>query len=71
MKFIEEMCTGLRECYALAREQLDKCAERNKHMYNMRVRPVKFSVGTWVGSLTLDVILVDRRNCREIILDRF
>ena len=47
-EFIEEICTGLRESYALAREQLGKCAERNKHMYDLRVRPAKFSVGTWV-----------------------
>ena len=70
-EFIEEICTGLRESYALAREQLGKCAERNKHMYDMRVRSAKFSVGSWVGSLTLDAILVDRRNGREIILNRF
>ena len=47
-EFIEEICTGLRESYALAREQLGKCTERNKHMYGMRVRPAKFSVGTSV-----------------------
>ena len=46
-EFIEEICTGLREFYALAREQLSKCAERNKHVYDMRVRPAKFSGGTW------------------------
>ena len=27
---------------------LGKCAERNKHMYDLRVRAAKFSVGTWV-----------------------
>ena len=42
------MCTGLRESYALAREQFGKCAECNNRMYNMCVRPARFSVGNWV-----------------------
>ena len=69
--FIEEICTGLRESYALAWEQLGKCAERNEHVYDMRVRPAKFLSEPWFGSLTLDVILIGRRNGREIILNRF
>ena len=59
-EFNEEMCTGLHESYALAREQLGKCAERNKHMYDMRVRPPNFLSEPGFGSLTLDAILVDR-----------
>ena len=39
---------GLRESYALAREQLRRAAERNKHIYDMRVRPVQFPLETWV-----------------------
>ena len=70
-EFIEEIFTGLLESYVLAREQLGKCAERIKRMYNIRVRQAKFSVGIWDGSLTLDVILVDRRTGTEITQSRF
>ena len=70
-EFIEEMYTGLCASYALAREQLGKCAERNKHTYDMRVRPANFLSQPGFSSLTLGVILVDRRKGRKIILDRF
>ena len=47
-EFVDMLQAGLRESYDLAREQLGRAAERNKHTYNMRVRPVQFPIGTWV-----------------------
>ena len=39
-EFVDMVQAGLRESYALAREQLGRAAERNKHTYDMRVWPV-------------------------------
>ena len=46
--FVEEIRIAQEQAYYLAREQLKKAAERNKKNYDMRVRPLKFTVGTWV-----------------------
>ena len=38
----------MRYCYELVRKQLNKCAERRKHVYDLHVKPQKFQVGQFV-----------------------
>ena len=45
---VEEIRIAQEQAYSLAREQLKKAAERNKKNYDIMVRPMKFTVGTWV-----------------------
>ena len=47
-EFVEAVRLAQREAYALARDQLGKRAERNKHSYDLRARPAHFEVGGWV-----------------------
>ena len=46
--FAEEMETWMKQAYTLAREQLGVAAQRNKHMYDLRVRPARYKVEDWV-----------------------
>ena len=46
--YASEKVVKMREAYRLVREHLGNSAERNKQYYDMRVRPQKYSVGTWV-----------------------
>jgi len=46
--FVEEKIQTMRKAYALARENLGCRAERAKRGYDMRVRPNKYPLGTWV-----------------------
>ena len=45
---VDEIRIAQEQAYSLAREQLKKAAERIKKNYDMRVRPKKFTFGTWV-----------------------
>ena len=45
---VVEIRIAQEQAYSPAREQLKKAAERNKKNYDMRVRPLKLTVGTWV-----------------------
>lgn len=47
------MMNTLRDAFAAARQQLGKAAERRKDRYDLRVKPNKYAVGTWVWYLTL------------------
>jgi len=46
--FAEEMETRMKQAYTLAREQLRVAAQRNKKVYDLRVRPARYKVGDWV-----------------------
>jgi len=46
--FAEEMEIRMKQAYTLAREQLGVAAQRNKHMYDLRVRPARYKVEDWV-----------------------
>ncbi len=43
----------LRDAFTSVREQLGKAAETRKDRYDMRVKPTKYAVGTWVWFQTL------------------
>lgn len=46
--FVNKMHDRLVTAYEIAREQLQVTADRSKHYYDLRVRPVEISVGSWV-----------------------
>ena len=46
--FVAQVERRYLESYALVRDVLGRNALRQKHAYDMRVRPIKFTVGTWV-----------------------
>jgi len=46
--YAEEIETRMKRAYALVREQLEVAAQRNKHTYDLRVRPARYEVGDWV-----------------------
>ena len=46
--FVEQVQRRYLESYALVRDELGRNALRQKRAYDMRVRPIKFTVGTWV-----------------------
>ena len=46
--FAHEMEVRMQQAYALVREHLGVAAQRNKHSYDLRVRPAQFKVGDWV-----------------------
>jgi hypothetical protein len=43
--YVEDLADRMEEAYRLVRERLQTAAERRKHAYDLRVRPVKFNVG--------------------------
>ena len=47
-EYVAEMQRRQRESYALARQHLEKAAERRKKDYDIRVKPQQFQVGQWV-----------------------
>jgi transposase InsO family protein len=47
-EYVDRKVELMRESYRLAREHLGVSAERNKHYYDMRVRPKVYKTGMWV-----------------------
>jgi hypothetical protein len=50
---VDSMMNTLRDAFTLARQQLGKAAETRKDRYDLRVRPTKYAVGTWVWYRTI------------------
>jgi transposase InsO family protein len=50
--FVAERQRICRESYTCARDTLQKCAQRRKVYYDVRVKPKTFSVGSWVWYFT-------------------
>jgi len=46
--FVEQIQSKLRKAYQTVRKELGRAAERNKHYYDLRVRPKRYDVGDWV-----------------------
>ena len=46
--YVKQIRISQQQAYSLDRDQLPKSAERNKKLFDMRVRPQTFFVGTWV-----------------------
>ena len=46
--FVDEVEVRMKQAYALVRQHLGIAANRNKHYYDLRVKPATFPVGTWV-----------------------
>ena len=46
--YAEEIEIRMKQSYTLVREQLGVAAQRNKHTYDVRVRPARCKVGDWV-----------------------
>jgi len=46
--YAEEIEIRMKQSYTLVREQLGVAAQRNKHTYDVRVRPARYKVGDWV-----------------------
>ena len=44
-EFVEAVRLNQKEPYALARDHLERLAERNKHSCDTQARPAKFEVG--------------------------
>ena len=47
-KYVSELQERMRDCYALAREQLGAAAQRRKREYDSRVKVADFHEGQWV-----------------------
>jgi len=45
--YAEKIETRMKQSYMLVREQLGVAAQRNKHTYDLRVRPARYKVGDW------------------------
>jgi len=46
--YVEDLQDKFRSAYTLVRKELGVTAERNKHYYDLRVRPKQYAVGDWV-----------------------
>ena len=69
--YVEQTRISQEQAYCLSRDQLNKSAERNKKLYDMRVRPETFFVGTWVLYCSPRRYVAVRTSGNVIIHDHF